>query len=123
MARILVTDDSSFMRRRVCAILQAPGHQPREAADGNACLEAIAAEMPDALFLDLVMPEMDGFEVLDTLQQADYHLPVIVLTADIQESVKAQCLQLGATAFLNKPPAADQLLAALDTALAGGNGQ
>jgi len=117
MARILVTDDSNFLRRRTCAILKEAGHDIIEASDGNTCLEALAEQAPDVLFLDLVMPEMDGFEVLKALRDADHHLPVIVLTADIQESVKTECMQLGAADFINKPPKQDEVLAALAQAL------
>ncbi len=117
MARILVTDDSNFLRRRTCAILKEAGHDILEADNGNACLEAIAEHSPDALFLDLVMPDMDGFEVLQTLQDAAYHLPVIVLTADIQDTVKTECMKLGAVGFLNKPPKTDEILATLAIAL------
>ncbi len=117
MARILVTDDSNFIRRRTCAILKAAGHDIVEANNGITCMEAVAEQVPDVLFLDLVMPEMDGFEVLQALQNAGCHVPVIVLTADIQDSVKTECMTLGAAGFLNKPPKADAVLAALAVAL------
>ena len=117
MSRILVTDDSNFLRRRTCAILKEAGHEVSEAANGNECLAAIAEESPDVLFLDLVMPEMDGFEVLRTLKEAALDFPVIVLTADIQESVKSECIHLGAIAFLNKPPKPDEVLAELNRVL------
>lgn len=118
MARILVTDDSNFLRRRTCTMLQEAGHDTIEATDGKACLAAIDKQIPDALFLDLVMPEMDGFAVLRALKASNHHFPVIVLTADIQESVKSECIDLGAAAFVNKPPKADEVNAALNTALA-----
>jgi len=117
MARILVTDDSNFLRRRTCAILKEAGHDILEADTGNACLEAITEHSPDVLFLDLVMPEMDGFEVLQALQDAAYDLPVIVLTADIQDTVKTECMKLGAAGFINKPPKTDEVLATLAMAL------
>ncbi|MDX8404923.1 MAG: response regulator [Mariprofundus sp.] len=118
MADILVTDDSMFLRRRTCAILKQTGHNIIEAVNGNQCLEIIADNPPDILFLDLVMPELDGFGVLKALQDADYHIPVIVLTADIQAAVRTECMQLGAAAFINKPPEEDKVLAALTAALA-----
>jgi len=118
MAHILVTDDSNFLRRRTCTILKAAGHDTVEASNGNACMEAIAEHTPDAMFLDLVMPEMNGFEVLKALNEADYHFPVIVLTADIQATVKEECLQLGAAGFINKPPQQQQVITILDEVLA-----
>jgi len=121
MARILVTDDSNFIRRITCNILRDAGHDIIEADNGNTCLQAVAEHAPDALFLDLVMPEMDGFEVLQALHDAECHIPVIVLTADIQDSVKTECLNLGASGFLNKPPKADKVMAALAIALSKEN--
>ncbi len=118
MARILVTDDSSFLRRRTCAILKQAGHEITEADNGITCLASIAEQVPDALFLDLVMPEMDGFEVLKALRDANYHFPVIVLTADIQDAVKNECQQLGAAAFINKPPNEAEIRQLLDQVLA-----
>jgi len=123
MARILVTDDSNFLRRRTCAILKQAGHDIVEADNGNRCLEAIAEAAPDVLLLDLVMPEMDGFEVLKALHDADYHFPVIVLTADIQDTVQQECMALGAFGFLNKPPKQDEVLATLNAALAAAESQ
>jgi len=117
MARILITDDSAFLRRRLRTILDAAGHQVLEAANGVECLDRIATETPDLLLLDLVMPEMGGLEVLAALKGAGNATPVVVLTADIQESVRAECLQLGAFAFINKPPKAEAILAALQEAL------
>ena len=119
MAKILVTDDSMFLRRRTGNILKSAGHEVIEASDGNACLEQLAEAEPDLIFLDLVMPEMDGMEVLKHLQAAEHTVPVIVLTADIQDVVREECLQLGAVAFINKPPKEDEVLAAVQAQLAG----
>ncbi|TLS69200.1 response regulator [Mariprofundus erugo] len=120
MARILVTDDSTFIRRRTCTILNRTGHEIIEATNGNHCLEIMQQDKPDLLFLDLVMPGLDGFGVLKTLQDAGNTIPVIVLTADIQDAVRDECMQLGAHTFLNKPPAEAAVLAALTDALAEG---
>ncbi|MFQ5518635.1 MAG: response regulator [Mariprofundus sp.] len=117
MANILVTDDSSFLRRIACRILIAAGHQTTEASHGLECLGMVENNKPDVLFLDLVMPEMDGFAVLKQLREQGHTFPIIILTADIQESVKKECMQLGASAFINKPPKEDELLNTLNTAL------
>jgi len=60
------------------------------------------------------MPNMNGFEVLEYMQEHDIHVPTVVLTADIQDGVSERCMDLGAVAYLNKPPKADEVLAALD---------
>ncbi|MDX8396461.1 MAG: response regulator [Mariprofundaceae bacterium] len=117
MAKILVTDDSGFLRKRTCAILKNAGHEVFEAENGEQCLEKLADIQPDCLFLDLIMPVMDGFEVLKTLQDAKNTIPVIVLTADIQESVQKECLGYGASSFLNKPPKESEVTDALNKAL------
>jgi len=117
VAKILVTDDSLFLRGRTCAILNQAGHETIEAANGDQCLEIVAIDPPDILFLDLVMPDLDGFAVLKALQDAGFKLPVIVLTADIQDGVKKECHRLGAVALIHKPPKENEVLAALDAAL------
>ena len=117
MARILVTDDSAFLRRISCRILAAAGHQTLQACHGIECLQMVASEQPDVILLDLVMPEMDGLTVLRTLREQHSLIPVIILTADIQDSVREECRQWGASSFLNKPPKESQLLQALDKAL------
>jgi len=117
MANILVTDDSLFLRRITCKILNDAGHQTTEAKNGVDCLQHIAQDSPDVVFLDLVMPEMDGFGVLKALKEQHHAVPVIVLTADIQESVRIECLALGAVAFINKPPKEDLVLKTLSFTL------
>jgi len=113
MAKILVTDDSNFLRRITCSILNGAGHHIIEAENGVECMKLIEQEQPDVVFLDLIMPEMDGLSVLASLKALANPVPVIVLTADIQRSTKNECLQLGAAGFLNKPPKEDEVLQAL----------
>ena len=64
-----------------------------------------------------IMPELDGFSVLETLQQQGSKVPVIVLSADIQDSIRQKCLDLGAVTMLKKPPSSSQILEAIDRAL------
>jgi len=115
MANILVTDDSSFLRRRTCGILKAAGHSITEATDGIECMQQIKDNKPDLVFLDLVMPKMDGIAVLKALNEQDNPTPVIVLTADIQDTVRNECLALGAVDFINKPPREEIIFQILDT--------
>ncbi|MDX8382455.1 MAG: response regulator [Ghiorsea sp.] len=117
---VLVTDDSGFLRRRVCASVNAAGFETIEAENGEKCLEAIAEHAPACLFLDLIMPVMDGFEVLKALQDYPDAPPIVVLTADIQDSVREECLRLGAKFFLNKPPKSDEITQALTSILGKG---
>jgi CheY-like chemotaxis protein len=118
MPRILVTDDSQLTRRILKAILVADGHEVLEAPSGSTALEMITTENPDCVFLDLLMPDMDGFEVLNILTKRGIRVPVVVLTADIQKTVREKCMKMGAVYFLNKPPKEEELRVAIQTALA-----
>jgi signal transduction histidine kinase/DNA-binding response OmpR family regulator len=81
--RILVVEDDEEQRQLVLAILRSRGWRVREAANGRLALDAIAAELPDVILLDLMMPEMDGFELVAALQAkaAWREIPVVVVTA------------------------------------------
>lgn len=91
-------------------MLTPEGHEVIEAKDGAEGV-ARAREPFDLVLLDLIMPEMDGFAVLEVLHRDLPDLPTVILTADIQEATMKQCTDLGARAFLNKPPKSDTLLA------------
>lgn len=109
MALILIIDDSYTARRTIGKTLKNEGYETMEAANGREGLEVAAANKPDCILLDLIMPEVDGFEVLRSLRALGSETPVIVLTADIQKIVREECLDLGATAFINKPPTRNEL--------------
>ena len=110
MALVLIVDDSAFQRRMIRNILAGDGYETIEAGDGGAGIEMAAAHTPDCMLMDLLMPGVDGLEALQTLHDQGNAIPVVVLTSDIQDSVRQQCLDLGARAFLNKPPKAEELL-------------
>src|SRR5207244_6965314 len=73
--------------------------------DSRQAAETCAAFEPDLVLLDLIMPEVDGFAVLEALREdgSERFLPIVVLTADITEEAKARALEAGATDFLVKP--------------------
>jgi len=103
MGMILVCDDSLFQRRILTSIVEKNGHTPLEATNGYECLEIIKENKPDLIFLDLLMPDYDGFSVLKDAGEQGLDVPIIVITADIQDITRDDCLKLGARAFLNKP--------------------
>ncbi len=103
MTTVLIVDDSGFQRSFLRKALVEDGYRVLEAANGKQALEVAAAERPDCILTDLIMPDMRGLALLETLQQAGSEIPVVVLTADIQERVEAQCLELGAARVLHKP--------------------
>jgi two-component system chemotaxis response regulator CheY len=114
MSRVLITDDSLLQRKTLSAIVAEAGHQVDTACNGQEALEKIQANPPDCLLLDMLMPIMDGVQVLEQLESRGVKLPVIVLTADVQEWLKDRCLELGVQTFLNKPVKQDQLRQALN---------
>jgi two-component system, chemotaxis family, chemotaxis protein CheY len=117
MARILIIDDSSFQRGIIRKTLQQSGYETIEAKDGREGLLRAVDAAPDLILLDLVMPEIDGFTVLTELHNQGITVPVLVLTADIQEMTRDQCLALGAAGFLNKPVKAENLITAVQGGL------
>jgi CheY-like chemotaxis protein len=98
-------------------MLKEAGHETVEAANGREGLELACALRPDCILSDLLMPEMDGIGLLTALNERNLRLPVIVLTADIQETKRRQCLALGAAAFIAKPPQKTELLGLLSRIL------
>lgn len=110
MAKVLVIDDSRYTRLPVVKFLQSEGFTVLEADNGSAGLELIAEEKPDAVITDLLMPEMDGYEMLERLHADGNQVPVIVITADIQTSTREKVLQQGARAVMNKPANLTELL-------------
>jgi len=109
MARILIVDDAKVSRLTVGYILRDDGHKVLEAANGQEAVEMAVTHSPDCIILDLIMPGMNGLDVLTAVKQKGVVAPVIVLTADIQETTRAKCLELGAVAFINKFPDEDEL--------------
>jgi twitching motility two-component system response regulator PilH len=110
MTRILIVDDSLFQRRIISAPLKSEGYELLEAVNGREALEKIIVEKPDLILLDILMPEKDGFEVLKELLEAKNTIPVIMLTSDVQDSTRDECMKLGARAFVNKPVKSEDLL-------------
>lgn len=101
--KVLIVDDSGLNRQIIIEYLKTKNFTITEAADGKEALEKINFEKPDIILLDLIMPVMDGFEVMDNLKQSGIKVPIIVITAYIKENTYARCKQLGAAGFLNKP--------------------
>ena len=103
MQTILIVDDSGFQRKFLRKALRDGGFSTLEAGNGAEALEIAAAQQLDAILTDLIMPDMRGLALLETLKERGSEVPIVVLTADIQEPVEAQCLELGAARVLHKP--------------------
>ena len=115
--KIMVVDDSALSRRTLRRILETAGYSVVEAEDGMAALELYFIEKPDLVFLDLVMKGMYGLDVLGKLRELDKDASVIVASADIQSSTRAMVEAAGARAFINKPFATENILAAVNSVL------
>ncbi|HWF76954.1 MAG TPA: response regulator [Caulobacteraceae bacterium] len=114
--RILVIDDEPQMHRFLGPALTAAGFEAIRADDGQSGLRAIAAGSPDAVVLDLGLPDMDGKALL-AAARAFYTGPVIVLSARERESEKIDTLDLGADDYVQKPFGVGEFLARLRVAL------
>ncbi|MBO3459343.1 response regulator [Aetokthonos hydrillicola Thurmond2011] len=113
MALVLVIDDAGFARRMICKFLRADGYEIIEATNGREGLEIVRNRTPDCILTDILMPEMNGFEFLQALQEEGFQIPTIIITADIQEPSRHRGLELGAAGFINKPPKENELRQAL----------
>ncbi len=115
MAKILIIEDSRFTRSSIAKALKAGRYEVLEADNGALGLAMIIKHSPDIIISDLLMPEMDGFEVLESLRSQGITIPVIIISADIQETTRRRVLELGATTLLNKPFQETELLAVLQS--------
>lgn len=107
---ILVVDDSPIARKMLIRSLPPEWDvEITQASNGRDALEAYRAGKVDVMFLDLTMPEMDGYQVLETLQREDLNCLVIVVSADVQERAQERIRQLGAIAFIRKPVNAEEI--------------
>jgi two-component system, OmpR family, alkaline phosphatase synthesis response regulator PhoP len=105
MASILIVDDEPENLELLEAVLAPTGHTIRSAGGGREALQAVQQERPDLILLDLMMPEVSGFEVCEMLRanEATARLPIIVVTALDQLGIKERTLTLGADDYLTKP--------------------
>ena len=114
--RILIIDDEPQMHRFLNPALTAAGFEPLRADTGADGLKAIASRAPDAVVLDLGLPDMDGKALLEAAR-AFYDGPLLVLSARERESEKIATLDLGADDYVQKPFGVGELLARLRVAL------
>jgi two-component system chemotaxis response regulator CheY len=118
MAKILVVDDAEFLRVRITKMLTGNGHEVVEADNGAKAVVKYRENRPDAVLMDVTMPEMDGLAALKEIRSGDPNARVVMLTALGQESVVLEAIKSGARDFVVKPFEPDRVLAALKRALA-----
>lgn len=122
MARILIIDDSMLARHTHSNILLEMGHDVAIACDGLEGFNLVSRERFDVVLVDMMMPQMDGIGFLRALKEGKINVPVIVLSADIQETKRAECFALGALAFVEKPAKKAKLADLLAGILEGARG-
>ena len=121
MARVLVVDDEPDVLLLCRLNLEQRGHEVLEAPNGDTALELARSGSPDLVVLDLMLPGIDGYQVLEALQAGEVTsgVPVLVLTAKSLQADRERSRRLGASAFLTKPFLPDELCDLVDAVLAG----
>lgn len=117
MARILVVEDNPDLAYGLRNNLEIEGHAVSVAENGLAGLEAARTEAPDLIVLDLMLPGLDGYRVLQTLRGEGVHAPVLILTARGEETDKVLGFRLGADDYVTKPFGVLELLARVEALL------
>ena len=119
MARVLIVDDSIYIRALVRRVLERAGHDVvGEAATGTEALEIFANTQPDLAIVDIVMPERNGIEVVKTLRSIVPNARLIVHSVYAHEEKVKEALRAGANRYLVKSSECDRLVTAVEEALA-----
>ena len=114
---ILVIDDEEIMREILDTLLTREGYQVRLAASGREGVELARSTPFDAVITDVMMPEMDGLQVLDALRNFDDELPVIMITAFASMETAVSAMRKGAFDYITKPFKNDEVLVVLNNAV------
>jgi two-component system, OmpR family, KDP operon response regulator KdpE len=115
--KVLVVDDEPAIRRFLRTSLTAQGYVVTEAENGNAALENLRRGATDVVVLDLGLPDIDGFDIIERLRGQGSTVPIIVLSSRTDEIGKVKALDMGADDFVTKPFGLDELLARVRAAL------
>jgi len=112
---IQIADDHAIVRRGLKEILvdAFPGAQFSESSNGDEVLAQLILSQPDVLLLDINMPGRSGFEVLVDVKNAYPHLPVIMVSVQPESQYALRCLRAGATEYVNKDSASEELVPAI----------
>jgi two-component system KDP operon response regulator KdpE len=114
--RVLVVDDEPAILRALTSALTARGYRVTQAVDGQSAIDSVAVDPPNAVVLDLRLPDIDGIEVCRRVRTWS-GVPIIVLSADGLDERKVQALDEGANDYITKPYSTPELLARLRVAL------
>ena len=105
MARILVIEDEAPIRVNLLRFIRLEGYEAVEATDGRSGLKAVQDQLPDLIFCDMMMPQLNGLDLLAAIQQAPAlrHIPLIFLSASAEPELLDEALRRGASGYLTKP--------------------
>jgi CheY-like chemotaxis protein len=119
MVKILVIDDSSFQRKIICSILKEDGYELVTAENGKDAMEHLGTYTPDLIICDLLMPEFDGYYLLEEMRAEKSAIPTLIVTSDIQKPTREKCYRMGARGLINKPVNKESLLHIVKKILVG----
>jgi len=114
--RVLLAEDEPNIVESLSFLLERAGYQVMVEVDGQKALDTVLADAPDVMILDVMLPEMDGYEVLRKMRADDRarSVPVLMLTAKGQREDRRVALECGADHFITKPFANAELVAAVE---------
>ncbi len=117
MATVLVVDDEQGLRAVLSSIIKSQGHEVLTAENGAIAIEAVKAKNPDAVFLDIRLPDMDGLQILEEIKKINSSIPVIMCSgfADVESAINT--VKMGAFDYLSKPFKREEVLKAATKAL------
>ena len=120
MARILIVDDSPSQLMGIRRIVEKLGHEALVAEDGAAGVEVAKREIPDLILMDVVMPNLNGFQATRTISRepTTKHIPIVLVTTKDQDTDRVWGMRQGAKAYLTKPVPRAALLQAAERGLA-----
>ncbi|HMM56906.1 MAG: response regulator [Xanthomonadales bacterium PRO7] len=119
MARILIVDDSPSQLVGIKRIVEKLGHQTITADDGAAGVEAAKREVPDLILMDVVMPNLNGFQATRSISKdaKTSHIPIILVTTKDQETDRVWGMRQGAKAYVTKPVNESELVETINKLL------
>jgi twitching motility two-component system response regulator PilH len=123
MARILIVDDSPSQLMGIRRIVEKLGHDALTAEDGAAGVEAAKREIPDLILMDVVMPNLNGFQATRSItrEATTKHIPVILVTTKDQDTDRVWGMRQGAKAYITKPFSESELAELIAQYLTGGS--
>ena len=121
MARILIVDDSPSQLLGIKRIVEKLGHEALTAEDGAAGVEAAKRELPDLILMDVVMPNLNGFQATRSItrEPSTKHIPIVLVTTKDQDTDRVWGMRQGAKAYITKPFSESELADMIQQMLGG----